>query len=163
MKHLIILFFIAFNSLVYSQETTTYYLVRHAEKDRTNEADNNPHLTEKGLKRASNWNTVLSQISFNEIYSTNYFRTIETALPLASREKLEIKFYDPSSLNITDFKENTKGKTVFIVGHSNTIPTFVNQLIGIDKYQDIEDTNNSNLYIITLINGKATDQLLMIN
>ena len=38
-------------------------------------------------------------------------------------------------------------KKVLIVGHSNTIPNFVNGLIEKDFYNQIDDLNNSNLYI----------------
>jgi len=31
-----------------SQTITTYYLIRHAEKDRSNPDNKNPHLTDKG-------------------------------------------------------------------------------------------------------------------
>ena len=37
-----------------------------------------------------------------------------------------------------------------VVGHSNTIPTFANMLLKHEVYQDIEDTNNSNLYVINV-------------
>ena len=35
-----------------------------------------------------------------------------------------------------------------MVGHSNTIPGFVNELIEEDYYEQINDTVNSNLYIV---------------
>ena len=37
------------------QRTTTYYLIRHAEKDRTDSLNRNPNLTEQGLERAKKW------------------------------------------------------------------------------------------------------------
>ena len=61
------------------------------------------------------------------------------------------------------FQNKTKGKTVLVVGHSNTTNVFVNKILGIDKYDEIKDNNNSNLYIISIINGKASSILLKIN
>ena len=82
MKRLIIvlLFFFSLNS--FAQETTTYYFIRHAEKDRTDPNNANPKLTPKGHQRAVKWSEVFQEVSFDAVYSTDYSRTIETALPM---------------------------------------------------------------------------------
>ena len=85
------------------------------------------------------------------IYSTNYFRTLETVNPI-SKDNLEIQIYNPFVINYKEFIETNKGKTVLVVGHSNTIPTFTNELLEEDYYKDIEDDNNSNLYFINICN-----------
>lgn len=148
-----------------SSEITTYYFVRHAEKDRSNPSENNPHLKEAGLKRAKNWSLILGNVKFDAIYATDYYRTKETAKPTADKNKLNITIYDASNLNvmIDEFLLNTKGKTVLVVGHSNTIPAFVNAVIGNKKYEDIDDSNNGNLYIVTIIGDTIADQVLTIN
>ena len=143
-------------------ETTTYYLIRHAEKVRSNAKNKNPNLTEKGVDRAINWSKTFEHINFDYIYSTNYNRTVQTALPTAKRKNLEIRFYDPSDLFNEEFKALTKGKTVLIVGHSNTTPQFVNKILATKKYIDIDDRNNSNLYILTISNTAISDILLKI-
>ena len=97
------------------------------------------------------------------IYSTNYHRTIETALPTAKANDLEIIYYDPRNMDIDTFMEKTKGKTVLIVGHSNTTPTLANKIIEEDKYSQIDETNNSNLYIINKNDSSITSTLLKIN
>lgn len=61
------------------ENTTTYYLIRHAEKDQSDKSNRNPHLTDEGLKRAENWSKILANVKFDKIYSTNYYRTLETA------------------------------------------------------------------------------------
>ena len=61
------------------------------------------------------------------------------------------------------FQDQTHGKTVLIVGHSNTTNVFANKILGIDKYNQINDDNNSNLYIVTIIDEKMTSILLKIN
>lgn len=174
MKHPIILTFLLLLSFSsFSQEkksemkseVTTYYFIRHAEKDRSNPAEDNPHLKVDGLNRAENWSSILGNIKFDAVYSTDYYRTKETAQPTADKNKLDITIYKSSDLNtmIDGFLNNTKGKTVLIVGHSNTIPDFVNAVLGKKKYEDIEDSNNGNLYIVTIINDKILDQVLTIN
>jgi len=165
MKNSLFLLLIIISSLnIKAQESdvTTYYFIRHAEKARTDEANKNPNLTIKGLERAKNWSTVLGSVNFDLIYSTNYNRTVQTATPTANSKNLEIQFYNPKILFSEDFKLKTKGKTVLIVGHSNTTPQFVNKVLGIEKYTDIDDSNNSNLYIVTISKPLISDILLKI-
>ena len=38
-----------------AQEVTTYYLIRHAEKQRLDPNDRDPSLTSKGFERANRW------------------------------------------------------------------------------------------------------------
>ena len=166
MNKFLIFFLVVFLSIqVNAQESnkTTYYLIRHAEKLRTDKTNRNPELAEKGINRAENWNTVFKNVKFDFVYATNYNRTIQTATPTAKNNKLEVKKYDPRDLYNNNFKSVTKGKTVLIVGHSNTTPLFVNKIIGFDKYPAIDDHNNSNLYIITIIEDTISDVLLKIN
>jgi len=142
--------------------TTTYFLIRHAEKDRSNPTDKNPHLTDKGRERALNWSQVLKNVKLDAVYSTNYNRTKETANPTAASHHLKLVYYNPSKIDYAVFKKETKGKTVLIVGHSNTTPQFVNGLIGKDKYKQIADSNNANLYIIALKGSIISDIQLYI-
>jgi broad specificity phosphatase PhoE len=144
-------------------ETTTYYFIRHAEKDRTNPSDKNPHLTEVGNARANRWSNILGEVKFDAVYSTDYHRTKETAQPTVTKNHLELKIYDPKNIDATSFINDTKGQTVLIVGHSNTTPEFVNKILGQNKYGDIDDSNNGNLYIVTISGDKISDQLLVIN
>ena len=146
---LLFTFFCTLNLQAQETQTTTYYLIRHAEKNRLVTSDKNPNLKEKGVDRAIKWSKTFKHINFDYIFSTNYNRTIQTALPTAKSKDLEIQFYNPSDLYNEEFKTLTKGKTVLIVGHSNTTPEFVNKILGEEKYPEIEDRNNANLYIIT--------------
>jgi broad specificity phosphatase PhoE len=145
------------------EKTTTYYLIRHAEKDQSDKTNRNPHLTEEGLKRAENWANVLKDIKFDMVYSTDYHRTKETAAPTAKANKLEISFYDPRNMNPKEFMKSTMGKRVLIVGHSNTTPMFTNGLLGEKKYDMIAEDNNSNLYIVTVTKDLKTSTLLKVD
>jgi hypothetical protein len=40
---------------------------------------------------------------------------------------------------------------------------FANKVLGEEKYDEINDSNNSNLYIVTVIDGKPSAILLKIN
>jgi broad specificity phosphatase PhoE len=150
-----------FCTSLFSQNNThdsisTYYLIRHAEKNRSNPADKDPDLTKKGMLRALQWRQLFEQFQLDAVYSTNYKRTMHTALPTAKSKNLNIKTYHPFKIGIQQFLKDTKGKNVLIVGHSNTIPTFANKLIGKEIYPTIEDTNNANLYIVTIDGDKIS-------
>ncbi|MGY8968601.1 MAG: SixA phosphatase family protein [Flavobacteriales bacterium] len=164
MKKLVVLLVILFCSLSsFAQEVSTYYLVRHAEKDRSDKTNSNPELTDLGHQRALRWSSVFENVTFDAVYSTNYLRTIATAKPTASAKGLEIQFYNPRELYSKDFQQETLGKTVLVVGHSNTTPQFVNAILGIDRYADIQDNNNANLYIVTRIKEETSSVLLKID
>ena len=141
----------------------TYYLIRHAEKDRSDKTNRNPELTEEGLQRAENWANHFKDLKFDAVYSTDYNRTKQTAMPTATANNVELQFYNPSDMKIEEFIKNTKGKTVLIVGHSNTTPKFANGLLGEEKYEDIADDNNANLYIVTITKNGKTSQLSIVN
>ncbi len=139
---------------------TTYYFIRHAEKDRRDPKNRDPELTEKGHDRARQWSVYFEDKELDEVYSTNYLRTTSTAVQTAISNGLVVKLYDPRDLYDSIFRANTKNKNVLVVGHSNTTPDFVNKVIGKEKYSDIADDNNANLYTVQLFNsGKVTVQL----
>ena len=159
---LLITFFCILNIQAQETESTTYYLIRHAEKVRSNIKIKNPNLKEKGVDRAVKWSKTFIHTDFDYIFSTNYKRTIQTALPTAKSKNLEIQFYNPNDLFNDEFKALTAGKKVLIVGHSNTTPQFVNKILGEEKYPEIDDRNNANLYIITISENNKSSILLNI-
>ncbi len=162
MKNFIISVFFLTSFYSYSQECSSFYLIRHAEKLRIDKTERNPKLNEKGILRAEKWKEVLKNINLDKIYSTNYNRTIETAKPTSNSQNIDIEIYSPSNIDYRNFKEVNKEKKVLIVGHSNTIPNFVNGLIEKDFYDQIDDLNNSNLYLVNICDNNVSHQLLYI-
>jgi broad specificity phosphatase PhoE len=143
--------------------TSIFYLIRHAEKNRSDSLNSNPHLTDKGTLRAEKWSHVFKNISFDAVYSTDYNRTRATALPTAIKNNLELTIYDPKTIKATDFLNNNKGKNILIVGHSNSTPTLVNAILKSETYKDIDDYNFSNLYTVTINGDEITSSLLFID
>jgi len=131
-------------------DITTYYLIRHAEKDRSDKTNRNPNLMETGEARAQRWAEYFKEIDLDAVYSTKYNRTTQTATPTAQWHELEVENYDVGSMYDRTFQFATKGKKVLIVGHSNTTPTFVNTILGEEKYPWMHDKDNSSLFIVTL-------------
>lgn len=135
---------------------TTYYFIRHAEKDLSDPSNRNPKLTTQGEERAQEWMNYFKDKNIEVVYSTSYERTMNTALPIANAAGLLINNYDPSELYSTDFQKETKGKNVVVVGHSNTTPAFVNKILGSTTYSDIDESEYGHLYTVTVTDGKAS-------
>ncbi|MDA8630270.1 histidine phosphatase family protein [Flavobacteriaceae bacterium] len=142
---------------------STFYLIRHAEKVRVDKSENNPALNEKGILRAQNWKNYFLDKEISKIYSTDYKRTIRTAQPLAINNNIETIIYSTSDFKFDDFIKSNIGENTLVVGHSNTIPDFVNELINEEYYTQIEDLNNSNLYIVSICDSKITHKLIKVN
>lgn len=138
------------NSEITLKNTTTYYLIRHAEKDRTNPDNQDPNLNVEGLKRAQGWATYFAPFKIDQIYTTNYLRTKQTVSFVAQQKAVNPIIYDPHNIQLDEFLKQTKGKNVLIVGHSNTIPTLANTLIGKEEFKEIDDTDNATLFKVTL-------------
>lgn len=136
---------------------STFYFIRHAEKDRTDPENPDPELNQDGLNRAIRWAEVFDPIPLDVIYSTNYERTSMTAAPTSVKKNIDVKYYDPNAVDIEEFKLVNEGKNVLIVGHSNTIPAFVNRMINLEKYEDMDDSDNGSLFIVRIIDGVPTD------
>ena len=142
---------------------TTYYFIRHAEKDRSNPENVDPELTQKGLGRAMHWAEIIDDVAIDAIYSTDYERTQMTAAPIAVKKNLTVQIYDPGTIDIEQFKADNLNKNVFVVGHSNSTPDFVNKMIGQEKYEQLDDHQNGSLFIVEIVNGIATDMRLNFN
>ena len=147
--YLIILLSIGFGC----QPSYKIYLVRHAEKG--TEPANNPHLTEAGIKRSETLKDILKYKSIGNIYSTNTNRTLQTATPLSKLLHVDVKFYGMDTLDrflqqMVSLKSNT-----LIIGHSNTLLPMLDKMNLQHTLKSIGDFDYSNLFIITLKNGKA--------
>ena len=163
MRYLIILtiLFLSCNQTV--DDCVEVYLIRHAEKDRSDPLNKNPHLNKRGIERSLLWNGYFENKEVNSIYSTNYNRTIETVLPVSLAKGIKPIIYSASNINYESFLKKEKGNTVIVVGHSNTIPGFVNKLIEDDYYKQINDTVNSNLYIVKKCSEEISHYVIQID
>lgn len=143
--------------------TITFYLIRHAEKDRSNPDDADPELNQKGLGRAMHWAEILKDANIDAIYSTDFNRTSMTAAPTSVKNNIDVQYYDPRTLDIEQLKVENTNKNVLIVGHSNTTPQLVNLLLGEEKYQSLDDSENGTLFIVKMVNGVASESKLVFN
>lgn len=88
-----------------TEGTSTYYFIRHAEKDRADPANKDPNLLQKGVFRAARWSYILEHVPFDAVYSSDYNRTRQTALPTAEKNNVELTIYDPRATDTDTFLE----------------------------------------------------------
>lgn len=147
----IVCFLFTSYSFVQAQEhsLTTLILVRHAEKAVDGTKD--PELSEQGKQRAVRLAEMLVNQPIAAIYTTNFKRTRLTALPLSEKLKLPIQSYEPlKEEEIKRMIQEHRGKTIVVVGHSNTTPWVANVCIGENRYADFEDSNYGTVLIVTV-------------
>jgi len=142
---------------------STFYFIRHAEKDRSDPENQDPELNQAGLGRAMHWAEILNEVTIDAIYTTDFERTSMTAAPTAVKQDITVQYYDPEIIDIEQFKADNLNKNVLVVGHSNTTPAMVNKMISEDKYYDMDDHDNGSLFIVQIVNGKPTDMRLHFN
>lgn len=151
-KLIVALCFSLFISAAGFAQTTVVYIVRHAEKDMADGNVKDPRLTPEGLKRSFDLSTKLEKEDIAAIFSTDYIRTRQTAEPLSKRLKQKIQIYDPSipSDIVRYVNNNYKGKTVLIVGHSNTILPMIRAFGGSTTVTEIKDYDYSYLFKLVI-------------
>lgn len=139
---------ILFSVFLISCKSTSYFVVRHAERADATMGSDVP-LSAAGQQRAEALREVLKNEGILHIYSTNYVRTRSTAQPLANAIGLPVNTYQPNDTSfIRRVKAIEKGN-VLIVGHSNTVDDLVNQLMGERVINgDLPDSQYGDLYVV---------------
>ncbi len=131
---------------------TTIYLVRHAEKDTTEAANEDPNLTEAGHARAEALRALLENQDVDALYATKYVRTSQTLEPLARERNLSIERYEGHDFH--GLKERLlqqhRGQTVVVAGHSNTLLPIA-EAFGVEKpFAEINDSQYRYLFKLTV-------------
>ena len=125
---------------------TTFILVRHAEKT---DSTPNTELSENGKQRAQALAKLLSKVNIDAIYTTPLKRTQQTVKIVAEQNNLMINSYeiDAKFRSFTDdLSKKYAGKTILLVGHSNTLPVNIERLTN--KKLDIPESEFDNVFII---------------
>ena len=135
-------------------ETTTIYLLRHAEK-RADQGDD-PDLTRPGRTRARVLARILGSQEIDRIYSSEYRRTHFTVLPLAVKVGLPIYTVDAGDGEslVRRLLNDHLGETVVVCGHSNTIPALIKGL-GVREAVEIPEGRYGDLFVVRILAGKA--------
>lgn len=108
----------------------TIYLVRHSEKEVASDNYSDPPLTHCGEQRSKSLSRFFKDVPLRAIYSTDYTRTKNTALPTATMKVMEIKEYNEEKL--VDFSKLLikRKQDALVIGHSNTTGVLAGLLVG---------------------------------
>ena len=131
---------------------TVVLLVRHAEKAAQPAQD--PPLSEAGAARAQALVAVARDAGVSAIITTQYVRTKSTAEPTATALKVapQVVQAGPMPQHAKAVAEEIMkhaGKTVLVVGHSNTVPAIVGAL-GAPQPRDLCESEYDQIFVVVL-------------
>jgi phosphohistidine phosphatase SixA len=138
-------------------QTTRIFLLRHAEKSTANATDTDPSLSKEGQERALSLASRLAREKVDVIYSTDFKRTLETVKPLAQAQRITVHKYNPGYPKALSalINSNYAGKTILIVGHSDTVLELVEAFGAERPVKKLTDNDYDNLFLITIKDNVA--------
>ena len=139
-----------------AQRETTVILVRHAEKVTTDPRDPNPALTPAGEQRARDLAELLRRRHVAAVITTQFARTQLTGKPTADAAHVPVDSIRAGRDALAHaaaiaelIRTRHAGKTVLVVGHSNTVPKIIAALGG-PTLADICDSAYGNLFTLVI-------------
>lgn len=161
MKKRLIIFALLFSAIQLSAQVTKIYIVRHAEKSTLKPNDPDPELTDIGKVRASALADALAGKKIAAVFSTNYKRTRDTGAEVAKNNGQVIQLYHPSRPNSVRDSVLSKfvGKTVLIVGHSNTILEMAEAFGAVRPVKSLTEEDYDNLILVKINRGKVSSTI----
>ena len=133
------------------------YMVRHFEKQKGDD----PQLTAEGRQRAEGLANLLKDKGLSKIYSTNYRRTLQTALPLSEKTNTAVTHYNPGDLEAFVIQLKEAKEDVLVVGHSNTTPVLFGLLGGATF--TMTEADYGELFKVTIDDKKVTTSSRMVS
>jgi 2,3-bisphosphoglycerate-dependent phosphoglycerate mutase len=139
-------------------QTTTIWLVRHAEKEiATAGAEmmsaSDPNLSAEGKLRALALASELKNENITTVFSTPYKRTLQTGEPTLKQFKLT-KAETYKAADLPAFKKHVltfyAGSNVLVVGHSNTVIPTLQAFGAIKPFDTLTDDDYDMLFKITV-------------
>ena len=130
----------------------TVILLRHAEKDVSEEADTaDPELSAEGKARAQRLIEKLEEYKPDAVFSTEFIRTRATIIPFARKHRIMIQLYDYKNLDeMADLAASGRVKRIVIIGHNSTTPELVNRLIGQNKYKPLGEFEYDKMFVVKI-------------
>ena len=140
---------------------TVILVIRHAEKQGDPAAMTaDPALTPEGVERAGALVPATRHLALAAVYSTQYVRTRETARPAAEAAGVTVTVRPVDGRTAATYAPDLAahllaqhaGRTVLVVGHSNTVPAIVKALSGRDV-GTIPDERYGDLFTVIIPAG----------
>lgn len=144
---------------------TVVIIVRHAEKAATPADD--PELTEAGRARAEKLADIGVGAGVEVVFTTQVRRTRDTAAPLAARRGLtpQVRGVTRATLDEhikslgKEILDSHRGKTVLVVGHSNTAPRIA-ALLSNQTIPDLDDATEFDAIFVVVIPDSGAPRLI---
>ncbi|WP_421945665.1 phosphoglycerate mutase family protein [Pedobacter sp.] len=153
MKKFFFLLSLSFLFLINVQaQTTEVWVVRHAEKDKSNPQEKNPDLSNEGTRRAGDLAKFLSKVKFDAAYTTPYKRTRQTLDSLIIPKVIE---YNDIKALVDSVKTNYAGKKIIIAGHSNTVLEIIEAFGGKRPREELTDDDYDFIFRLNVKGDKA--------
>ncbi|MDQ0636662.1 broad specificity phosphatase PhoE [Pedobacter sp. W3I1] len=152
MKKVLLLIAVLFLFQSVKAQTTNVWIVRHAEKDKSNPQDTNPDLSDEGRVRAGDLATYLKKVKFDAAFATPTKRAHQTLDSLVIPKVIDYK--DIKSL-VDSIKTNYVGKTVIVAGHSNTVLEIIEALGGKKPKEELTDDDYDYIFELAVKEDKA--------
>ena len=137
--------------------STVVILVRHGEK--ADEPGADPALSAAGETRARALADTLRSAKVAAVFTTPYRRTDLTAAPFVAASGLKpivvpVSGGPAAYAKLVQYMITNQyvGRTVLVVGHSNTIPAVISALGG-PTVSDLCENEYATMYVLTLTNG----------
>ena len=139
--------------MIATAQKTTVWIVRHAEKDTAYVNRQDPDLTATGQQRALDLAAYLQKENIIKVFSTDTKRTKQTA----KHVKAPLEIYNPKNLTglLEVLNQQVKGKSVLIVGHSNTVLETIEALGGKRPVPLLTDDDYDYIFKIELEASKS--------
>ena len=137
-------------TIALAADTTTVIVLRHAEK--ATDAGDDPPLSAVGFARAERLATLLGAAPLVAVYASDTRRAQQTAAPLAARHRLPVTVRAGKDVRglIDDIGARHVGRTVVVVGHSDTAPEIVAVLTRGKQALSIADDQFDRVFIVTV-------------
>jgi broad specificity phosphatase PhoE len=135
---------------------TIVVVVRHAEKATDDPKD--PSLSDIGQARAAALAKALADYPITSAIVSEFKRAQQTAHPTLREHKITATTVPVNKDTAGDYgqrlaervKREPQGAVILLVSHSNTVPTFISALTGIQIPPIVESSEFDRLYVITL-------------
>ncbi|MBK8100587.1 MAG: nuclear transport factor 2 family protein [Planctomycetes bacterium] len=130
---------------------TTVIVVRHAEK--ADDGDD-PELSPAGRERAERLARMLQDLPIRAVFHSQYRRTAATVEPLCTALHVPAHAIAAAATKelAQKIRQQHRGQTVVVVGHSNTVPAILKDL-GVREPVTMTEKDYDRLFVVT-IQGK---------
>ena len=147
-------------SPVSDNQMTTVIALRHAETEK--DGTQNPPLSENGKKQVEDLIKALENAGVAAVFTTQFKRTFDTGKPLGEKLGVPVIPVEINGQNLADYHNQIaekilkefSGKTVVVIGHSNTVPPIVQALSG-KTVPAIDDASEFDALFVVTSKGKG--------